>query len=130
MPTNPRMVELLAINEVIRYELENGRIAHRVKQGHGYDVFSKGEGDERHIEVKGRSKRDFGKFIRLYHSEFERLQQDPHFWVYYVHSIDSGNPVVVPLSPDILKRTRKKRYYTYEITLTKSEWDDIERTTE
>lgn len=120
-----REIEERAIAAVIAYETEHDRTAHKVKQGKGYDVFSEGHGEERHIEVKGQSSNELPGFIRLYHTVGKQLLNDPDFWIYLVHSINQGTPQVIPISRIELTERRITPYINFSITFTKADWDKL-----
>lgn len=125
----PKFVEMYAIHAVIVYEHEHGRIAKRVpdSRGYGYDVHSAGDDEERHIEVKGQDKSGYPTFLKLYRSEYNRLQTDPNFWVYFVHSIETSDPKVVTIPRETLQKFRIKPSPWWTLSLSKTELNNLEQ---
>ena len=80
------------IAAVYQYEKANGRC--NVQRVHkiGYDLVSRGNGEERHIEVKSTDKDRFTSRW-LEQLEYEALQKDPLFHLYLVTNA-SGMPRV------------------------------------
>ena len=80
------------IAAVCRHEQKHGRS--NIKRVHktGYDLVSKGNGEERHIEVKSTGKPNF-TFRWLEQLEYDALQNDPLFYLYLVTDAN-GTPCV------------------------------------
>lgn len=89
---------------VIRHEKRKGRKA-VTHERDGYDIFSKGRGQIRHIEVKATSKESF-TWRHLTDAEFQAAMSDPEFYLYLVtHAL--RKPQITELRrDDILKRYR------------------------
>ena len=92
---------------VIEYEKQHGRSD--IKRVHkcGYDILSKGNGEERHIEVKTTSK---GKFTQrwLEELEYQALQNDDLFWVYLVTNTNDKPNIRELSSGEVKKRFKKE----------------------
>lgn len=71
------------IQAVIEYEKQQGRADVRRVQKAGFDLITKGQGEERHIEVKTTDKSHF-TFRWLEQMEYDALKDDPHFYLYLV----------------------------------------------
>jgi len=84
---NNKEIEKKAIAAVIGYEKKNGRLASRVT-GQGYDLTSKNNEEERHIEVKGTTKERLTQRW-LEEREYKTMKEDSHFYLYAVTSVDS-----------------------------------------
>ncbi len=84
---NNKEIEEISITAVIRHEKEKGRLASRVS-GHGYDLISRNNQEERHIEVKGTTKEKLTQRW-LEEREYKTMKEDPHFYLYAVTRVDS-----------------------------------------
>lgn len=123
-------VEEQAIAAILAYESKHDRTAHEDK-GQGYDVCSQGPTGERHIEVKARSKSLLSSKVRLSESQTRRLLNDPAFWLYFVHSVESGAPVVIPIPRRELLERRVTLRISASVAFHKEDWAElITRTTE
>jgi hypothetical protein len=71
------------IQAVIEYEKQQGRMDVRRVQKAGFDLITKGQGEERHIEVKTTDKSRF-TFRWLEQMEYDALKNDQHFYLYLV----------------------------------------------
>jgi hypothetical protein len=87
--------EQKATDAVIAYEAKCGRMAEKIPQGEGYDVYSEGKDEERHIEIKRRKK--FPPYIRLNYNQTKLLLNDQKFWLYIVYPTEDGDLVVIPI---------------------------------
>ena len=77
------------LRAVIEYEARQTpkRVAERVHKC-GYDLVSKGGGEERHIEVKATTKSRF-TFRWLERLEYDQLQKDKRFYLYLVTDVST-----------------------------------------
>jgi len=71
------------VQAVIEYEKREGRTEVKRVQRMGFDLITKGHGEERHIEVKSTGKPHF-TFRWLEQMEYDALQNDPRFFLYLV----------------------------------------------
>lgn len=101
-------IEALAIKAVILYEKDKGREAQRVS-GFGYDLISKNNDEERHIEVKG-TRKDKLTQRWLEEKEYKTMKEDPNFYLYAVINADS-----YPKVYEFTKKQMNDRYKKEEI---------------
>lgn len=94
--------EKKALEVVVAYEAANQRTAIRVHKC-GYDLCSKGDNEERHIEVKGTTKKSFS-FRWLEPKEQKCLIEDPCFWLYLVTETDSAQPKIKVFNKTALEK--------------------------
>ena len=103
---------------VMKHETAAGRTNCTRVHKCGYDIISKGNGQERHIEVKTTGK---GKFTRrwLEEMEYQALQKDKNFWVYLVTDAN-GKPSVRELSAAQVKAKFVKtvKHYWFDFSYT------------
>jgi hypothetical protein len=71
------------VQAVIQYERQQGRTDVQMVQKTGFDLITKGNGEERHIQVKGTDKALFTDRW-LEPSQYDALQNDSHFYLYLV----------------------------------------------
>ncbi|MBW1728500.1 MAG: DUF3883 domain-containing protein [Deltaproteobacteria bacterium] len=87
--------EQKGIDAVIEYERQNGRAEIQRVHNKGYDLITRGNGEERHIEVKATGKDKF--YSRwLEEKEYQALRSDPHFYLYLVTNANREAPKVWP----------------------------------
>ena len=68
------------IQAVIKYEKQQGRTDVQMVQKTGFDLITKGNGEERHIQVKGTDKALF-THRWLEPRQYDALQNDSHFYL-------------------------------------------------
>lgn len=99
---NNKETEAKGLDAVIAYEHLRGRKAERVQKC-GYDLCSKGNGSQRHIEVKATTKSRF-TFRWLEELEQQCVDNDPDFYLYLVTNVDGPNPQVFEYDRQKLKK--------------------------
>lgn len=106
-PTNQE-IKRLAYRAVITYEQHHGRDA-RVVEKDGYDIRSIGNGEERHIEVKG-STSSKPTHIGMEPSELNYMQRDDRFYLYIVRNVGKQPSVHQFNRNEVLQRFQKIHY--------------------
>jgi hypothetical protein len=74
---------LNGVKAVIEYERQQGRTDVHTVQKAGFNLITKGNGEERHIEVKSTGKSRFTARW-LEQMQYDALQNDPHFYLYLI----------------------------------------------
>lgn len=100
---------------VMEYEKNRGRTVNtEFYEKDGYDLKSKSLKEERHIEVKG-SKSDTISSRWLEQKQYDNIQSDPNFYLYFVKNVNSDKPEVLELPAAILKQITPKvlMHYAY-----------------
>ena len=90
------------LEAVMAHEKAAGRDDLKRAHKRGYDIISKGNGEERHIEVKATGKNRFTRRW-LEELEYQALKEDPYFWVYLVTNANE-QPQVSELKPSIVEK--------------------------
>lgn len=82
----------------------------------GYDIISKGNGQERHIEVKTTGKQGFSRRW-LEELEYRALKTDKYFWVYLVTDAN-GKPCVSELNAkEVMNRFKGEvKHYWFDFS--------------
>jgi nuclear transport factor 2 (NTF2) superfamily protein len=110
---NNKEIEEIAIAAVVAYENENGRLASRVS-GRGYDLISRNNVEERHIEVKGTAKEKLTQRW-LEEREYKTMKEDPHFYLYAVTKVDSHPRVYEFTKQQVIERFKREEIkYMFE----------------
>ena len=118
---NNQDIQAKGLNAVIAYEnTKYGRKAERVQKC-GYDLCSKGNGFQRHIEVKATTKSRF-TFRWLEDLEQKRAENDPDFYLYLVTDVDSSNPQVIEYDRQKLKSRFSRVEFHYIYNFPKSDF--------
>jgi hypothetical protein len=110
-------IEAKGLDIVIAHELKYGRNAERVQRC-GYDLCSRGNGSERHIEVKATKKSQF-PFRWLEKLEQKCAETDPNFYLYLVTDVDSPNPRIIEYDYQKLKKcfSHIESHYVYKFPI-------------
>ena len=107
---------------VFKYEKTNNRnCANHEKDG--YDIISKNEFEERHIEVKGTNKKK-PSFRFLTEKEFKALLNDTKFYLYLVVDVFGNGDVYIFKRDDILKKFSRMEI-NYVINFSKKDFKNI-----
>jgi len=103
-------IKRLAFGAVVIYERKQSRQAEIVERRRdGYDILSQGNGDERHIEVKGSISVGSAR-IGLEPSELNHMQKDARFYLYIVRNVGVDPSVHVFRRNDLLQHFKKIDY--------------------
>lgn len=104
-----------AYKVVMEYEKNRGRTVNtEFYEKDGYDLKSKSLEEERHIEVKG-SESDTISWRWLEQKQYDNIQSDPNFYLYFVKNVNSDKPEVLELPAAKLKQITPKvlMHYAY-----------------
>lgn len=91
----------------MKYEKGKGRSVQRVK-GCGYDLISKNDCKERHIEVKGTTKEKLTQRRWLEEKEYRTMNEDSLFYLYAVTNVSSLPKVYEFTKQQIMDRLKGK----------------------
>ncbi|MDW7670567.1 MAG: DUF3883 domain-containing protein [Bacillota bacterium] len=105
----------------IQYEKQRGRNRIVPVRRCGYDLISKNDHEERHIEVKSTEKSHF-TFRWLEELEYQKMQSDPNWYLYLVADIYGDNPIVVEYNKEKLEKLFSGETIKYNYSFPKSDF--------
>ncbi len=110
------LTEKNGLNAALKHEIASGRKNVQRVNRCGYDLISKGNGEERHIEVKTTDKSTFARRW-LEEKEYQALQTDKRFWVYLVTNANS-KPEIHELDAAEVSRRYKRtvKHYWFDFS--------------
>ena len=115
------ITEMNGIQAVVKYEKTHGRTQIRRVHKCGYDLISKGNGDERHIEVKTTEKVVMA-FRWLEQLEYDVMKCDENWYLYIVTRANGANPRIYEYNRKDAEKRFSKVVQHYLLNFPKSDF--------